>query len=351
MRKKQSKPAIYISSSDSDSDSSFLTRLQPSSHSLLRNQNSTNISSNLSTPSYNSSSINSSRRNKDTSSDEIEIDEIENDISNSDFIQPQQNMQNISKKLYESNKKSFKKLDLVPLTLKVVPPNTSPYDPSTHKQPLIESPGSKLMQKELQELKKNLDQLEKELDDDSDDEILQYKKNLESQNAQNMSSEIHSEINENPHDKDVKRIILIHKESNNLWKFNWTPNITLYSLIRKNVPKKLRKGNVRLIIDGKEWSIDELSFDIVHNDEYIYLVTDYSPGKEHDEVETKKLVLSFSDGTRKKIIIAVTKKWGDILKHFGTNWTRLLFDGEELNPDELISSNTDISNDDQIDVE
>ena len=357
-KKKNSKIAIYISSSSSDSDISDATSIQQSnSRSSNRNHINSLSSSNHSTSYYDYTSAPSSRRSMLSGDeiDEIDSDELEENGLIIDENQAKKNQKIISRKLHEQNKKSFNKLDLVPLTLKVVPANREPYDPNIiHNQPLIQSPGSKLITKEIQELQKDLDNLQQELDDDSDDDNLFLNKKFDNQKETNQNHETNFEINQNTPTNDlsnenVKRIILMHKESNHLWNFNWTPNVSFYNLIRKTVPKPIREGNIKLIIDDKEWNMDELSYDIVHNDEYIYLISD--PTIKKDDVERKKLVLSFSDGTRKKITIAINKKWGDILNHFGDNWTRLIFDGEELDPNEMISVNKDISNDDQIDVE
>ncbi|EAY10358.1 hypothetical protein TVAG_109420 [Trichomonas vaginalis G3] len=149
-----------------------------------------------------------------------------------------------------------------------------------------------------------------------------------------------------PADPTRKLVHISSIESGNRWKVIWDQKDTFEQILYKISPE-LRNSIVTF--SGIQWKINEVTFDIVSNGEEITLSEPAPEQHEPQNSNDRKLSFLLPDGTKKKLKVPLDKTWGYVLKSIGTG-TKLLFDGEELNLRQKISSNQDIEDEDQIDV-
>ena len=279
---------------------------------------------------------------------EIDSDELEDDGKTMRLSHQNQTHEarkrNISRQLHENGRKTLNKLDLKPLQLKVIPLPLTREDMEKMENYEQEANARNRMHQQLREVQHDLQNLESALNDD----IVSQNTVNQKQNKTTFDSDddkIQSSIDQ------PKRVVIVHSASNNMWRVVWRSNFSFLDVLKQYIPKQIRKGQANVVFDDREWNINEFSFDIVRNDDFIYLNSDYSTNLESREIIRKKLVFSFTDGKRRKVLVPICKTWGYVLKKFGNEFSKLFFDGEELDLNEVIEDNKEIGNEDQIDVE
>ena len=280
----------------------------------------------------------------DTESDDDDVTPVGNGTSNSNVYSRNQShedsiasrtrgAQRIAEQLYRSNVNFQNEVDLQVPQLKVIPES---------------DPQSAALLRTQKELMKELEDLEKDIDDVGKPSKQSYVPNV-------IEGSDDEDVIVDDSDPNRKKILFKTSDDTFEWHLVWDRKSQFFEVINKLPPKY---WDYDIIIDGTTWKSSDVFYDLVHNGDVLVITepkvpSTNAPGmgshSQGGEDGMRKISFLMPDGSKKKTKVSLDSTWREALEKLGVG-TSLLFDGDELDLDEKIGDNPDIEDEDQIDV-